>query len=352
MRDAEKLQYMEAVEVLENSVQPLELRSSREAQLMDLFRISDARIEELQAEYMPLTISGVTDKAGFDLVHSARMDIKDLRVSIDKTRKSQVADALEWQRTVNGIAKRLTAGLKPIEAHLNKQEDVYTAEIDRIKAEKQASAQAETQRRIDALMAVGVKANIAEIVQMTPGAYGDYLVMVTATFAQGQAVKAAQEAEAKAKVEAEAAARADEMEKLTAMHEAQVKETAKLKAERDAFEAEKAAAAQSVRDAEAKAAQAIREEQIRKEAIETAKADAEAQAKAEADRKEDEEFKAAIFEATRPDVDKLIALSNAIENLPMPTMTTERGNIALAKVGGLMAKLVTYANQQAEGLAA
>jgi len=350
MRDAEKLQYMEAVEVLENSAQPLELRSSREAQLMDLFRISDARIQDLKSEYMPLTISGVTDKAGFDLVHSARMDIKDLRVSIDKTRKSQVADALEWQRTVNGIAKRLTAGLEPIEAHLDKQEDVYTAEIDRIKAEKQAAAQAKIQGRIDALSAVGMASNLAEIAQMSDETFNGYLRLATDAHNQAQATKTAQEAEAKAKVEAEAKARADELATLTAMREAQAKEAAVLKAERDAIETEKATAAQAVRDAEAKAAQAIREEQIRKDAIEKAKADAEVELKAAIEHIEAMKRKADEVEAARPDADKLEGFAALLEGVVLPDMATPAGQALAKEIKGLMIKLINYTRTAAGNL--
>ena len=46
-----------------------------------------SRITELAAEYMPLTVSGVDDLNGMKLVRAARLNIKNVRVSVEKRRK-------------------------------------------------------------------------------------------------------------------------------------------------------------------------------------------------------------------------------------------------------------------------
>lgn len=82
------------------------------------FSVSDAAIAQLAAEYMPLKIIDINDAAGFKRVHDARMNVKEKRVLVEKTRKELKADALEFGRKVDGEAKRLTSLLEPIESHL------------------------------------------------------------------------------------------------------------------------------------------------------------------------------------------------------------------------------------------
>jgi len=107
------------------------------------FSVTDAAIAEMREKFMPLTIAGPTDKAGFQAVYDARMIVKRSRVDVDKKRKELNEDALEWQRKVNGEAKRITAGLTEIETHLELEETAYNNEIKRIADEK---AEAERQR--------------------------------------------------------------------------------------------------------------------------------------------------------------------------------------------------------------
>lgn len=367
MRDAIQDQIAEAAESFEETIEPLELKSDKSTQLAAHFKVADAQIAILDQEYRALTCAA-NDKAAFEVVHTARMNVKDLRVQVDKTRKNLVSDAVEWQRTVNAEAKRITGKLEPIEDHLEKQEAIYTAEQDRIKAERQKEAQARVQVRIDALAAVGVTANLAEIALMPDEAFQRYLALETDSFARVQAEKAENEAKAAA-AEAERVARMKAEEaRLEAIRKEQAEAQAKLdaqaatlKAQQDAMEAKQRAIDQAAReeqirkDAEAKAKADA--EQADKEREEKRRRDAEAkvieqehQAKAAAEAKAAEAAKAAAVEAARPDADKLNVLADAVESMTIPTMSSERGTIALLKVTGLMAKLVGYARQQAADL--
>ena len=48
------------------------------------YDITNAAIEKMKAEYLPLTVQGIDDKAGFEMVHQARMEVKNHRVAVEK----------------------------------------------------------------------------------------------------------------------------------------------------------------------------------------------------------------------------------------------------------------------------
>lgn len=367
MRDAIQDQIMEAAEAFEETIEPLELKSDKSAQLAVHFKVADAQISLLARDYLALTCAA-DDKKGFDLVHTARMDVKDLRVQVDKTRKNLVSDAVEWQRTVNAEAKRITGMLAPIEAHLEAQEAIYTAEQDRIKAERQAAAQARVQVRIDALAAVGVTANLAEIALMPDEAFQRYLTLETESFSRAEAIKA----EAKAKADAEEAERVARMEAEEARLEALRKEQAEVQAKLDT-QAAALKAQQDAMDAKQRAIdQAAREDQIRKDAEAKATADAEAKAKAEAEKKAQaekdkaeaerkiaahiaetkaaEEAKEKAIEAARPDADRLLDLAMETETWNFPEMSSDAGRAAMLLVVDANKRFAAFIRKQAEGL--
>lgn len=101
------------------------------------FNVTDAAIAQLSEQYMPLVINGIDDKAGQKVVKEARSVVKRYRIDVDKRRKELNADALEFQRRINGEAKRITAQLEPIETHLANEEKKVDDELERIKREKE-----------------------------------------------------------------------------------------------------------------------------------------------------------------------------------------------------------------------
>jgi len=120
------------------------------------YSIADDRIAELGLMYLGLSINGVEDREGFDVVHKARITIRDHRVDVEKTRKQLKAESLEFSRRVDAEAKRLTSLLEPIEAHLEAEENRIAEEKARIKAEKENAAHAAAMSRMNALVACGV----------------------------------------------------------------------------------------------------------------------------------------------------------------------------------------------------
>lgn len=123
------------------------------------FSVTDAAIEEMRIKFMPLVINGPDDKEGYKRVYEARQIVKDSRVGVDKKRKELNEDALTWQRSVNGEAKRITALLETIEDHLEKQEKTYNQERQRIAEAKALEQRMRYQSRHEQLVKAGFAYN-------------------------------------------------------------------------------------------------------------------------------------------------------------------------------------------------
>lgn len=121
------------------------------------FNVTDAAIAELAQNFLILSIDGIDDKEGKNSVSSARKIVKGYRVDVDKRRKELNADALEYQRRINGEAKRITALLEPIENHLENEEKKISDELEKIAKEKQDIIEARYADRIAKLIEIGFK---------------------------------------------------------------------------------------------------------------------------------------------------------------------------------------------------
>lgn len=248
----------------------------------------ETSIAEMRQKYMPLKITDVDDKKQFDAVHEARMEVRTLRIDVEKKRKELKADALEFGKLVDSSAKKITGMIEPIEEHLQQQEDIVTAEKERRKREAEEKRQAVLQSRVDQLTAVGGACSIVLLGGMTDSEFSEVLSKATAEHA--------------AKVEADriaAEARAAEEKRLAeerAKLEAERKEQERIAAEqRAAAEAERKKIDEERRAVEAEKLRLEQEERRRKEVAEAAekarieteqrlKREAEEKAKAEADR--------------------------------------------------------------------
>lgn len=271
-------------------------------QELQKYNVTDAAIEKLRTDYMALTVKGVDDTTGYEIVKKARIDIKKRRVEVEKTRVQLKAESLEYGRRVDGEAKRITALLAPIEDHLTTQEKIVDDEKARIKAEAEAKEAARIEARAERLFGFGAS--------LIGGNYSAYGLVIPQSLvkactdeqfaqfvAQVQAKKDAEDARLKAeeaarKAESERLARVAaeqeaERQRLAAEAKKQAEEAARIKAEQEAAqrkadeEKERVAKEQADREAKIKADQEAAERKIReeREALEAEKkriADAEA----------------------------------------------------------------------------
>lgn len=119
--------------------------------------VTDAAIKKMGKAYMAMTTKGVEDKESFEAVHAARLEVKGVRVELEKRRKAAVEDANKYLGEVNGEARRIKEMLTPIEDHLTEQEKLVTDEKKRLKEEKLKKQQEELQAKIKRLFDAGYK---------------------------------------------------------------------------------------------------------------------------------------------------------------------------------------------------
>ena len=334
------------------------------------FATSTAVIADLAAKYLPLKVQGLNDKHGLAVVHDARMEIKGLRVDVEKRRVELKAGALKYGRDVDAEAKRLTALLEPIETHLEKQEQIVADEKERIRKAAAEAKRLITDTRLKALTEIGVMANPMTIADMPDDAFARYVAEERQQYKTREANRAAQEAEANrlAKIESDKlAAERAEMERQRMEQEKQAAESRRIENERiaaenarlEAVRAEQAEAQRKIdaenkrlADVEAARLRAIEMERVRVETaermrIETeqriARERADAEAKAAADK-----LAADQAEALRPDREKLLAFADGVSQLSIPPLSV----VSVADVQKILDRAATLIRRlAAEGIA-
>lgn len=283
------------------------------------YDLNKAAIAKMADIYLDLTITDIEDKEQFDAVHSARMVVKSHRVAIEKERKSQKADALEYGRKVDAGAKALFEGLAPIELHLDAEEKKVTDEKKRIEAEKEVAERVLIQARIDALAEVGVSLPFFDVAAMDDDTFKNTLADAFAK--QGEEKKRLADEEADRKAEDERLKKQKEEQE-----EAQKKiDEANAKLEREKEALEDAKQAERLRkDREAFEKQATENARIKAEIAEKKRQEQEVW-----DAKEKEEAEARN-EAMKPDRDKLVLWGDSLLDLSAPELKDENV-ILLAK---------------------
>jgi hypothetical protein len=257
------------------------------------FRQQDVVIAEIKEKYTGLTVA----KDGFKTVKAARIEVKNLRCSVENLRKDLKADVIERGKIIDEEATRLKNLLTPIEKALEAEEE---AEEARKAAEARAKVEAEErrlQKRIEDMTAINVTPDLALLKSMTDEAYDDYRDgklaehyerIAAEELAKAEAARIAAEIEAArlAQLEAERI----ERERLAALH---AEEMARQAEELRIREAELAEQRKQI-EAERVAAEVARLEAARIEQAARDKAEAERQAAIAAER--------AVLEAERAEL--------------------------------------------------
>lgn len=332
---------------------------------LDVFKrgaeVTLAKIAKFKADYAGLTIAGVEDKKGYEMVRTARIHVKQHRTAVERVRKAENEEHQAQIKRNNAAAKHLEALLEEIEEPLEAEEKRYDAQVKAIKEAAQREKEAKLQRRIDALSAVGHPVNVGELVTMPDTTFAMVLATATEAFEarekirlEAEAALAAQqeaarlEAERKAKEEAEAKAAeakrlAEERAALDAQRKEQEAQAAALKAKQDEMDRKEREAAQRERDA-----------QIRQDAEAKAKAEAERKAKEEAERQErdrlDADAKRKAQEAARPDAEKILALAESVRGTAFPNMVSPDGQKVMVEIKDCVARLAKFIEAKGNGI--
>jgi len=346
-------------------------------QALKQYNITDAAIAQMESDYMKLKIAGIDDKKNYQLVRSARMQVKEKRVEVEKTRKSLKEESLKFGRAVDAEAKRIRLLLEPIENYLIEQEKVIDEEKQRIKDEADRKERERIQGRLQKLYGMGcvfdgfgyvykskqedVKIEISteQIQAMSDEEYSELTGNVEKMKLQDSVAQAEEDRQKK-----------EEEDRLAKIREEQEAESKRLAAEREKIRAEQEKkeaelkAAQDKLAAEKKAMEAAKETAAKtkaeKERIEKAKQEAAEKAlkeKAEAEKKEAEEkaekeriakMEAELAEKLKPDNEKLFSLANVIYNLKMPELTNKQSYDILNAAFGHLQRARQILRQGAE----
>lgn len=328
------------------------------------FSLTDAAIEQMEKEFLPLVVRDVEDKEGFKAVRGARLLVKEHRVKVEKTRKELKADSLAFGKAVDGEAKRITTKLESIETHLQEQEDIVAKEFERRKAEEERLKQEKIQGRVKRLVALDFvryrgtgyefenfeihNEHIAEMPDEEFEATFDNFAHAVKKEKDRLAEEERLRQEEREKIKAERA-------RLEAIDCEQKEKEAALKAEQDKIEAEKRAIAEAKEREEAEKRRQVELEQARKEAAEKARIEAEQKAKRESEEKIEADrlakMEAKRQEALSPDKEKLFALAYEIEALTMPGgFASEEAKIIIGEVCKKLQLVVTYIRKGAKDI--
>ena len=230
------------------------------------FRKQDEVIADIREKYTGMTVA----KDGFKTVKAARIEVKNMRCSVENLRKELKADVIERGKIIDEEATRLKALLIPIEADLEKEE---LAEEARKAAAARAKVEAEEKKlqdRIDQIAALGTMPDLKTVKAMDDEFFDHYVRDLKV-----QAEHARLKAEEAARIQAEKeAAEQAERDRVAALHAEEMKRQAEELAIREReLQAERAKIEAEVKEAERARAEMLRIEQEARD-----KAEAERQA--------------------------------------------------------------------------
>lgn len=314
-----------------------------------VFNLTEARIEQMRTECKGLVCS---DKKTYETTRKALSVVRTARTEIEKRRKLLKADALEYGRRVDAMAKQLTEKVVSIEEPLKAEVERYEAEQARIKAEKEAAERAAIEAELkaqrekeEAERKAAQEAEEARLKALRDAEEARLAEERKALEAERVRLEELQRLENE-RIEAERAKLAEqqriEQERIDAERKAEderrEKERAELQAYWDAKAAEQARI-EAEQQAERERLQAIQDEieakrleaeRIENERLEAIRLEQEAAAKARAERieaerlaKEQAERERAEWlrlEAMRPDAEKIRALAVNLRALAQPLM--------------------------------
>lgn len=291
--------------------------------ILEKFNITDHVISAMKDRYMPLSIKGIEDKAGYLMVKEARLTIKSKRVEVEKIRKELKEDALRYGRIVDAEAKRITALLEPIEHHLSEEQSRIDNEKENIRLEKERKKRELFQNRIDSFRKYDfIPTDLLALEQMTEEEFEKHLDQAKILFEEKQKRLAEIEAEKKAQEEKIRV----ENERLANVAAEQRAAQEKIEADRKAIEDEKSAIEnKKIREEEEKKRQ-LEIEKHRAEAAEKQRLEVEEKHNREAAEKIEREK---LLESLRPDREKLIKLSIDLSKVHFPTVTTDEAKNTL-----------------------
>ena len=302
------------------------LEKTKAQTVLDAFTGFFSQASEWEAKTRDLVITDASQTAEMALARSGRLQLKEIRVAAEKTKKKLKENILVEGRFIDAIYNLIEGVTKPIENDLLEKEKF-------VERKEEARIAAITADRVARITQYGeIYAQSFDFALLSDEAFELALSNAKLAF-EARAAAEAKAAEEAAKAEAEAAAeRARIAEENIRLKVEAEKADAERKEREATIEAERAAAAEIVRkamEAEDMARKALQDKldaEAKEKAEESRRAEAERIAKAEAERKA----------AAAGDREKVLVFITALENVAVPEVkSTEAKGIIKAILSGI-----------------
>lgn len=249
-----------------------EIQVNRSINDLITYSVTDAAITELRERLLPLKVAGLDDQMGYAACKKGRLEVKGIRVAVEKRRKELKQESLDFGRMVDSEAKRITADLEAIESHLEAQQAIIDNEKKRIEEEAAAKAEAKFRGRVAQLQEWRARFDLEAVRAMSDEAFDAVLAESRAAYeAEVAAAKAERERlrvlEEERKAQAEQL-RLQEQENQRLRDEVIAKQRAELAEQQRVIDEQKAAAEAAEREARRVEAERQRAEKEAREAEE------------------------------------------------------------------------------------
>jgi DNA repair exonuclease SbcCD ATPase subunit len=312
------------------------------ALLEDRFSGFLAQTQEWSEKAKLLVVTSDDQTEDIAKAKTARLALKAIRVEAERTRKTLKEDSLRYGQAVQAVYNLIESQIKPIEEHLQLQED-----FTKLKAARERQ-QLKEEREAEIAPYREFVPNIV-IEDMTEENFGKLFWACKVQFEQAEKAKA--EAEQK-RIEAEKAA---ELERLRIKEENERLrvELAKKEQERKAAEEKTKKELEEV-NRKAEEARQAHLEQVRAQRAELEAIEAKRRAE-EAEMQRLESLRIAQEKASQaaPDKEKLLAFADKIFYMPVPKaedFSTVEAKVLLSQTVGLLERTYKYLCEKAEKL--
>lgn len=301
------MQTNELIRVVEESG----LESQTSSYLKEKFLPFFEQAQKWKQQAETLVVTDVSQQKEMMLAREARLALRDIRIQADKTRKALKEDSLRYGKAVQGVYNVIEYLVVPIEKYLEEQEKFEEIQEQKRKAALKAKRDEEIQMYSE-FIPFGL-----DLGEMSEENYNKLISGAKLQYeAQIQAEKKAEEERL-----AQEKAEAEERERVRIENERLRKEMEKLEAEKRAIE-----------------------EQARKER-EQIEAEKRAQeTKLAQEKRLQEQARLA------PDKDKLINLSNTIQSIELPELSSNEAKKVLEDVKILINKLSTFIKEKSANI--
>lgn len=309
----------------------IELRNT----FMPFFEQADEWAKKAKA----IIVTSADQVKEMELARQARLNLKNIRVEVEKKRKQLKEESLRTGKAVDGMANIIKFLIVPVEEYLQQQEDFVKQQEEKRKAEL-------AEKRVSELLKYEVETEYYNLTEMSENGYEQLLQTSKIIYEQRKEAERKAEEERITKEKAEAEERKWMQEENKRLKIEAEKHEHQMKIER-----KKQAKLDMERKIKEEKEHKAHELQLKKEREEKENIEAELKAKKEAEEKAKQETMAKEHEAKlAPDKKKLQVLAMAIAGIEVPEVTSKEAKDIIENIIYLLNNTSNYIRRKCADL--